>query len=45
MSVVIVCFSGCDVINFEINQVVFLHDQKDNVKCKYLENKKAFKMK
>ena len=44
--IVIVCFQGCDIINFEINlfsnQHVFLHDQKVKKKVKYLENDQSF---
>ena len=36
MYIAIVCYPGCEVINFEItfvsNQVVFLHDQKFKAK-------------
>ena len=43
----IVCFPGCDVINFEINLILlikpfFYLTQKSRQKFKYLENKKSF---
>ena len=47
MCIVIVCWTGCDVINFQINSIfliklLFLHDQKVKVKFKYLEKKISF---
>ena len=47
MCIPIVYFSGCDIINFEINLIflikllLFLDDQKFKKKIKYLENKKS----
>ena len=47
MSIAIICFPGCDVINFEINIIflikpVFYLTRKSRQKFKYLENKKSF---
>ena len=47
MSFAIVCFPGCDVINYEINLMfqikAFLYViEKSIQKFKYLENKKGF---
>ena len=47
MSIAIICFPGCDVINFEINIIflikpVFYLARKSRQKFKYLENKKSF---
>ena len=42
----IVCFPGCDVINFEINSMLpikpFLMTKKLRQKLKYLKNEKGF---
>ena len=45
--IVIVCSTGCAVINFEINLIflikaLFLYDQKSTQKFKNLENEKSF---
>ena len=32
MCIAIACYPGCNVINFEINLTVFLHDQKVRTK-------------
>ena len=47
MGIVIVFFTGCDVINFEINLIFlikpfFLRDQTVKTKIEYLENEKSF---
>ena len=47
MCIVIVCSTGCGVINFEINLIflikpLFLYDQKSIQKFKNLENEKTF---
>ena len=49
MRIAIVCLSGCDVINFEIDlifviKLFFLHDQNVKTKLKY-QFKRAVKMK
>ena len=48
MCIAIVCWPGCDVMDFEINfifvmKIFFLHDQKVMTKLKYLENENSFK--
>ena len=50
MCIAIVCFSGCDVINFEINLIFlikpfFYMTKKSRQTFKYLAHKKAFKVK
>ena len=45
--VAVLCFPGCDVLNFEINLIFliksfFLHDQEPRQNFKYLENEKSF---
>ena len=47
MCFAIICFSGCDVLNFEINLVFlikpfFCITKNLKQKLKYLENKKSF---
>ena len=47
MCIIIVCSTGCGVINFEINLIflikpLFLYDQKSTQKFKNLENEKSF---
>ena len=47
MCVAIICFPGCDVINFEINLIFltkpfFYMTKKSRQRFKYLENKKSF---
>ena len=47
MYIAIVCFPGCDAINFEINLVsliktFFYMVKKSRQKFKYLDNKKSF---
>ena len=47
MCIAIVCFLGCDVINFEINFIFlvkpfFYMTKKPRKKIKYLENEKNF---
>ena len=47
MSIAIVCFPGCDVINFEINVIFlikyfFYMSKNSKEKLKYLENEKSF---
>ena len=47
MYIVIVCWAGCDVINFEINLIILIKSfsymtKKSKPKFKYLENKKSF---
>ena len=48
MCVAIVCFPGCEVINFEITLIFLIKPffylaKKSRQKFKYLENKKSFK--
>ena len=50
MCIAVVCFPGCDVINFEISLIFlikpfFYIDQKIKTKIEYLVKKRAFKMK
>ena len=47
MNIAIVCFSGCDIINFEINFIfqikpILYVTKKSTQKFKYLENEKSF---
>ena len=47
MCIAIVCYPGCDVMNFEANfifliKLFFDNDQKVMTKNKYLENEKGF---
>ena len=47
MRIAIVCFPGCDVMNFEINHIslikpFFYWTKKSKQKFKYLENKTSF---
>ena len=47
MCIAIVCFPGCDVINFETNFIflikqLFWMAKKSRQKSKHLENKKSF---
>ena len=47
MCIAVVCFPGCEVINFEINLIFlikpfFYMAKKPREKFKYLENKKSF---
>ena len=47
MCIAIVCFSGCDVINLEINLIFlikpfFYMTRKSRQKFEHLENKKSF---
>ena len=50
MCVVVVCFSSCDITNFEINLVFLIKPffymiKESRQKFKYLENKKALREK
>ena len=47
MCIVIVCFPGCDIINFEINLIFLIKPilnmtKKSRQKLKYLENEKRY---
>ena len=47
MFIAVVCFLGCEVINFEINVIFlikpfFYIPKKSRQKTKYLENEKSF---
>ena len=44
MCIIIICFPGRDIINFEINliKLFFYMTKKSRQKFKYLENKKSF---
>ena len=44
MCIIIICFPGCGIINFEINliRLFFYMIKKSRQKFKYLENKKSF---
>ena len=41
MYIAIVCFPGCDVMNFEIKPFLYM-TKKSIQKLKYLENEKSF---
>ena len=50
MCIAIVCFPGCDVINFVADLIFLIKPffymmKKSRQKFKYLENEKAFKVK
>ena len=47
MCIAVICYPGCDVMDFEIKLIFlmepfFLRDQKVMTKPKYLENEKSF---
>ena len=41
MCIAIVCYPGCDVINYEMNLIFLI--KKSRQKLKYLESEKSFK--
>ena len=45
MHIAIVCFPGCDVINFEINFIFFYMTKKSRQNLNILRTKRAFKVK